>query len=106
MATAAAYKVRCPSCGKSFKVEGVDAGSQMVCRACGVRFQTAAPPLLGPLVGDDGLITLESSALADPIAMAGTSGVDREPRQPDAVTTPGEDLGESDALRGVVTASG
>jgi len=56
MAAAVVFKVRCPSCGKSLRVESGDAGGQVICRACGVRVQVPAAPLLGPVSADPAAI--------------------------------------------------
>src|SRR5687768_1733314 len=46
MSEAVAYKVRCAACGKSLRVTAADAGTQMLCRACGTRLEVPATSLV------------------------------------------------------------
>ncbi|QOV92157.1 DUF4159 domain-containing protein [Humisphaera borealis] len=63
MAAAVVFKVRCPACGKGLRVENVEPGAQVFCRACGARMQMPAPPLLGPVVDDPSAIPVLEALL-------------------------------------------
>jgi hypothetical protein len=70
MAVVAAFKVRCPACGKSLRVEAAEGGTQLYCRACGTLMAVPPAPLLWPFDVDDpdALPTLAATAVAAPSA--------------------------------------
>src|SRR5688572_19831638 len=78
-------KVRCPACNKKGRVSEQDAGQQVLCPACGVRFDAPLAPRLGPL-----------AAAAAPAH--GAAGAAPPPIDPQHQTEPPETLDDRDEL--------
>lgn len=112
MPAAVAYKVRCPACGKNQQVDAAHLGRQVWCRACGLRIDLPAGPLLPPAddaatAADGSQVVQLTAALASPAA--GTSTVpstatmarfdpfaSREPEAGRALPLRDDDRGEDD----------